>query len=165
VIAIIAVAAGELLQLDVLTSRSKEFTDTNSSGFARFVGGFYLFDVILWDHPWRALFGYGAGAYIEYAHLSPFEAADMPLFKMVVEFGVVGAAIYFAFLARCLFSSGAPRLLCLAIALTFLLNGLYVPSSHAIALSLLILTSSSGTGTSTRASAPRLPSAMVPVST
>jgi hypothetical protein len=134
-------AFGEALNLDMITSRTDEFSDPNSSGFARFVGGFYMFDQMLWPNLPRALFGYGAGAFMEYTHLFTNEVADMPMTKMIFEFGVVGAAVYFTFIASCLFSSPLPKLLSLAIALSFLLNGMYVPFSHGLALGLLVLTS------------------------
>jgi hypothetical protein len=142
--AVIGIAAifalGEFLNLDTMLNRVNEFSDPKSSGFARFVGGFYLFDQMLWPQPLRALFGYGAGAFMEYTHLFQREVADMPVTKMVFEFGLVGAVVYFAFLMSCLFSSPLPRILSLAIALTFFLNGMYVPFSHGLALSLLVLT-------------------------
>lgn len=142
---IIGIAAiltfGEALNLDMIAGRASEFDDPNSSGFARFVGGFYMFDQMLWPDLKRALFGYGAGAFMDYVHLFDIEVADMPMTKMIFEFGVVGALVYFAFVASCLFSSPLPRLLSLAIALTFLLNGMYVPFSHGLALGLLVLTS------------------------
>jgi hypothetical protein len=135
------VALGDLLNLETILNRANEFSDPKSSGFARFIGGFYLFDQLLWPEPSRALFGYGAGAFMQYTHLFQREVADMPLTKMVFEFGVVGAAVYFAFLMSCLFSSPLPRIVSLSIALTFFLNGMYVPFSHGLALSLLVLTS------------------------
>jgi hypothetical protein len=134
-------AFGELFNLDFIASRAGEFDDPNSSGFARFVGGFYLFDQMLWPDLKRALFGYGAGAFMDYAHLFNIEVADMPMTKMGFEFGMVGAFTYFAFIASCLFASPLPRMLSVAIALTFLLNGMYVPFSHGLALGLLVLTS------------------------
>lgn len=134
-------AFGEMLHLDMITSRANEFDDPNSSGFARFVGGFYMFQQMLWPDLSRALFGYGAGSFMEYTHLFNNEVADMPLTKMMFEFGLVGALVYFTFVASCLFSSPLPRLLSLAIALTFLLNGMYVPFSHGLALGLLVLAS------------------------
>lgn len=134
-------AFGELLNLDFITSRAGEFDDPNSSGFARFVGGFYMFDQMLWPDLNRALFGYGAGAFMDYAHLFKTEVADMPMTKMMFEFGLVGAVTYFGFIASCLFSSPLPRMVSVAIALTFLLNGMYVPFSHGLALGLLVLTS------------------------
>ena len=134
-------AFGEALNLDFLTSRANEFSDPNSSGFARFVGGFYMFEQMLWPNLTRALFGYGAGSFLEYTHLFTIEVADMPMTKMIFEFGLVGAATYFTFIATCLFSSPLPKLLSLGIALSFLLNGMYVPFSHGLALGLLVLTS------------------------
>lgn len=131
-------AFAQQLYLDSLLSRSHELGSTGSSGFARFVGGFYMFDQFLWNHPWRTLFGYGAGSFKDYLQLSHYAVAEMPLFKMVFEYGLVGAALFFTFLFYCLFSSSLPRLVALAVSLTFLLNGLYMPFAHGIALTLLI---------------------------
>jgi hypothetical protein len=139
-IAIVFVFA-EALNLDLITNRIGEFSDPNSSGFARFVGGFYMFDQMLWPDLTRALFGYGAGSFMEYTHLFTTEVADMPMTKMIFEFGLVGAAVYFCFIASCLFSSPLPKLLSLGVAVSFLLNGMYVPFSHGLALGLLVLTS------------------------
>lgn len=142
ILGIVAVLGfGEVLGIDFLTSRTNEFNDPNSSGFARFVGGFYMFQQMLWPNLGRALFGYGAGAFMDYAHLFDVEVADMPMTKMIFEFGLVGAFTYFAFIASSLFASPLPRMLSVAIALTFLLNGMYVPFSHGLALGLLVLTS------------------------
>jgi hypothetical protein len=132
---------GEVLGLDFIANRANEFNDPNSSGFARFVGGFYMFEQMLWPNLPRALFGYGAGAFMDYVHLFTIEVADMPVTKMMFEFGLVGALTYFAFIFSSLFASPLPRMLSVAIALTFLLNGMYVPFSHGLALGLLVLTS------------------------
>jgi hypothetical protein len=139
--ALALVAAADILNLDMIANRADEFSDPKSSGYARFVGGFHLFEQMLWPDPVRAAFGYGAGAFMEHAHLFRREVADMPLTKMVFEFGVVGAAMYFAFVMSCLFRSPLPRVVSVAIALTFLLNGIYVPFSHGLALGLLVLSS------------------------
>jgi len=133
--------AGKVLYLDKFVARIGEFNSTGSSGFARFVGGFYLFDQFLSNHPLRTLFGVGAGMFKDYAPLAHYPVSEMPLFKMVLEFGLFGAVLYFLFLFYCLSSSALPSAVALAIAVTFLLNGLYVPFSHALALSLLVWTS------------------------
>ena len=120
-------------------SRVAEFDSDQSSGYMRFVGGFRLFDKFLWEDPWRAFFGYGAGSYAGYASgTHAYAAAEMALFKIVFEFGVVGAVVYFGFLFGCLYSSPAPRLLILAVGITYFLNGIYVPFAHGLALSLLL---------------------------
>jgi hypothetical protein len=121
-----------------ILSRVSEFSNTHSSGYSRFVGGFYLFEQFLWHEPWRALFGYGAGAFTNYASRSGNGGDEMALFKIVLEFGLVGAVAYFGFLFCCLFYSSAPRVLILAVAITYFLNGIYTPFAHGLALSLLL---------------------------
>ncbi len=121
-----------------LLSRLAEFSSTHSSGYSRFVGGFFLFDQFLWHDPWRALFGYGAGAFTSYATRVHYGADEIALFKIVLEFGLVGAMAYFGFLFCCLFYSPAPRILTLAVGVTYLLNGIYIPFAHGLALSLLL---------------------------
>lgn len=129
---------GDTLHLGHLASRSGEFNETGSSAFARFVGGFYLFDQFLWDDPWRTLFGFGAGSFSELATRSHYAVAEMPLFKILMEFGLTGAVLYFGALAYFLFSSAASRVLALAIAIAFLLNGIYAVFGQALALGLLV---------------------------
>jgi hypothetical protein len=122
-----------------LLSRIGEFDQDQSSASMRFVGGFRLFDRFLWQDFWRALFGYGAGSYVSYSsRIHYFAAAEMALFKMVFEFGLVGAVAYFGFLFVCLYYSSAPRLLILAVGITYLLSGIYIPFAHGLALSLLL---------------------------
>jgi hypothetical protein len=121
-----------------ILSRAGEFSSTHSSGYSRFVAGFYLFEQFLWHEPWRALFGYGAGAFTNYASRGQSGGDEMALFKIVIEFGLVGAVAYFGFLFCCLFYSPAPRVLILAVAITYFLNGIYTPFAHGLALSLLL---------------------------
>ncbi len=121
-----------------LLSRVAELGSAHSSGFARFVGGFLLFDQFLWSDPWRTLFGYGAGAFANYASHTHYAVAEMALFKIVFEFGLIGALAYFGFLFCCLLTSKAPRLLTLAVGITYLLNGMYTPFAHGLAMGLLL---------------------------
>jgi hypothetical protein len=121
-----------------ILSRVAEFSSAHSSGYSRFVGGFFMFDRFLWHDPWRALFGYGAGAFSNYASRAQSGGDEMALFKIVLEFGLVGAVAYFGFLFCCLFYSPAPRILILAVGITYFLNGIYTPFAHGLALSLLL---------------------------
>jgi ABC-type multidrug transport system fused ATPase/permease subunit len=122
-----------------LLARIGEFDSDQSSAYMRFVGGFRLFDRFLWEDFWRTLFGYGAGSFVSYSsRVHYYAAAEMALFKIVFEFGLVGAVAYFGFLFSCLYYSSAPRLLTLAVGITFFLNGIYVPFAHGLALSLLL---------------------------
>jgi hypothetical protein len=128
----------EYVHAFAILSRVGEFSSTHSSGYSRFVGGFYLFDQFLWHDPWRALFGYGAGSFTNYAARAHYPADEIALSKMVLEFGLVGATAYFGFLFCCLFYSPAPRVLTLAVAITYFMGGMYTPFSHGLALSLLL---------------------------
>jgi hypothetical protein len=122
-----------------LLARVGEFDQDQSSASMRFIGGFRLFDRFLWQDLWRALFGYGAGSFVSYSsRVHYYAAAEMALFKVVFEFGLVGAVAYFGFLFSCLYYSSAPRLLILAVGITYFLNGIYIPFAHGMALSLLL---------------------------
>jgi hypothetical protein len=145
---LLAVAFGSYLELDKLTGRLGEFGSVRSSAHARFIAGFHVFAQYLWPDPLKALFGYGAGAFTGYAERMPFPVADMTLFKMVFEYGLLGAALYFAFIYYCVFRSAAPFIVRLAVGLTLLLNGPFVPFFHGLALSLLVWTTKTAEGDS-----------------
>lgn len=130
--------AADFLNLELFVNRSSEFTSTGSSAFARFVGGFYLFEQFLWGEPLKALFGFGAGTFKEYSAQVSVPVAEMALPKMVFEYGVIGAILYFGLLTMAVFSSPAPFAFRLAVYVTFYLNGNLIPFSHGLALSLFV---------------------------
>ena len=126
------------LDAEVFAKRAAEIATPGSSGFARFVGGFYMWDQFLWHEPLRALFGYGAGAFDRYEKLASYPVAAMAITKMVFEFGVLGALVYFGFLAYCVLSVRAPLALKIAVGSTLVLSGNYIPFAHGLALRLLV---------------------------
>ncbi len=158
---LLAVALFYQFGLEHLTGRIGEFSSFHSSAFARFISGFHLFDRYLWTDPVAALFGLGAGTYPGYAVRMPFPVAEMTLFKMVFEYGLLGAAGYFAFLGYCLFRADAPAIVRLAVALTLLLNGPYVPFFHGLALSLLVWPAPARDGVTRRGAGSAVPLAGV----
>jgi hypothetical protein len=121
----------------VFLDRSTEFSSPKSSGFARFVGGFYMFDQYLWIDPIRSFFGTGAGTFLGYSATADYAAHGMAVFKMFFEFGIIGGSVYFFFLGYCFFSSKAPAALRVAIFVAVLIQN-YVPFGHGLALALLI---------------------------
>lgn len=136
-LAVASATRGEFVR--VFFARANEFSAPGSSGFARFIGGFYLFEQFQWQDPLRTLFGFGAGSvdgYTRQANL-PVSGTNI-LFKMVFEFGLVGAAAYFGFLACCFTRSQAPRLLKFVLILTYALGGIYIPFSHALVFGLVL---------------------------
>lgn len=132
------ILAADYLNLDLFVSRAGEFQSTGSSAFARFVGGFYMFDQFLWTDTIKALFGFGAGTFKDYAPLVSVPVTEMSMPKMIFEFGLLGGLAYFALIGWAVFRTSAPLVLKLAVYTTFLLNGNYIVFSHGLALSLLV---------------------------
>lgn len=138
VAAVLLLVLGDALQLDVFVHRFGEVGSERSSGFARFVGGFYAFEDELWPNTDRALFGYGAGSFSEASRQFAAPAAEMPLNKIVFEFGIVGSLAFFGFLFACLARSHGPGIFRFAVGVSFFLNGLYVPTAQGIALTVML---------------------------
>lgn len=135
---LVAAGVAQALGVDVFAKRAAEIANPGSSGFARFVGGFYMWDQFLWHEPLRALFGFGAGAFDRYEKLASYPVAAMGVTKMVFEFGVLGGLAYFGFLTYCVLSVRAPLALKVAVGSTLLLSGNYIFFAHGLALSLLV---------------------------
>lgn len=135
VIPLLVIFAGPL-HLDFLMNRTSEFDQTGSSGFARFVGWRELFADRLWNSPAHAFFGNGAGSFLTEA--AGYSAAQMSYSKIIFEFGVLGALLYFAFIFYCILSSRAPLIVRVAVLVCYFLNGAYSPTVTGIALSLLL---------------------------
>jgi hypothetical protein len=134
----ILVLFAEPLNLDLYVQRLSEFSSTRSSAFGRFVGGFYAFDDWLWPDWRRTFFGYGGGSYAETSRKFVWTASEMPLNKIVFEFGLVGAFALFGFFIYCMVKGAGPGVLRLALGLSFFLNPLYTPTSQGIALSVVL---------------------------
>ncbi len=132
----IVVLFAEPLHLGTFLNRLSEFSSPGSSGFARFIGWRELFADQFWPSGSAVLFGHGAGTFYEAA--LRYSAAEMSYSKIVFEFGMFGALLYFGFLFYCLFSSGAPLVLRFAVALTYFMNGAYTMSVAGLALTLLL---------------------------
>lgn len=132
----VLVVFAEPLHLQVILDRTGEFNSSGSSAFDRFVGWRNLFADKLWTSPSRALLGYGAGSYVEAAN--GYNAGEMAHAKIIFEFGVVGALLYFGFIFYCLFRSTAPLILRIAVGVAYFMNGAYSPTVTGVATSLLL---------------------------
>lgn len=126
----------EPLNLNLLTGRLDEFGNVGSSGFARFVGWMDLFADRLWPSTTAALFGHGAGSFESLA--VGYAAAQMSYTKILFEFGVLGALVYFSFIFFCIYSNGAPRIVQVALMVCYFMNGAYSPTLTGLALTLLL---------------------------
>ncbi|MGH1359643.1 MAG: hypothetical protein ACRBC3_12810 [Burkholderiaceae bacterium] len=128
----------EALNLEIFVTRATEFGHPRSSGFMRFVGAYYMFDQFLWVDQWRSLFGYGAGVFKDYEIRTDLPVHESALTKIVFEFGLIGALVNIGFLFFCVARSSAPGILKLGVAVMFFMAGIYTPSSHGIALTIMM---------------------------
>ena len=103
VLAVMAVVTGGLWNLDALLSRVNEFGSENSSANARFIAGAWLIGEFLLSSARDVLFGLGPGSYAAHARLVPYEAHDPAWAKMLFEYGLTGAAIFWPFLLYAIF--------------------------------------------------------------
>ena len=91
--------------LDVLIERVGELTgkQTNSSGFARFIGPFYLLDQFVWPHVQSSFFGLGAGSISSFIVRASKQSWDPTWAKITLEYGLVGFIAFVAFIFRGVF--------------------------------------------------------------
>jgi hypothetical protein len=115
--------------LEPFLGRLGEFGSTNSSGFARFLSPFYLFNDFIFTSTRNTLFGLGPGAIETFFHNYYTEVHDPTWGKVFFEYGVVGA-LPFALFITCSFFADAPvKWLAGALFLNWLLMGGYLLSA------------------------------------
>ena len=106
-----------------------EFGSTHSSGFARFLSPFYLFDDFLFTSVRNTLFGLGPGAIETFFKNFYTEVHDPTWGKLFFEYGLVGT-LPFALFITCTFFADAPvKSLAGALFLNWLLMGGYLLSA------------------------------------
>lgn len=135
-IGLIALLFASELKLDLILNRSEEFSTPGSSGFARFVAWLTLLDDQFWGYPKRVLFGSGAGQFASFSALARYDTAEMSFAKAVFEFGVIGAFLYFGFLAYLIASSQLPTPIKLGLFTCILMNGAYSESITGLVIAL-----------------------------
>lgn len=128
------------LQLDIIVGRISEFTEPRSSAAMRFVDWIYLVGDELFKDPGTLLFGSGAGSFRDAAARVTYPVAEMMHAKMLVEYGLLGAFAYIGFLFYCIFTSPAPLVVRVAVAVLHFMAGAYSEPVTGIALSVLLLT-------------------------
>jgi len=129
---------GDLLPLQPILSRASEFQSVHSSGSARFVAWIDMFNLQWWPQPERVLFGAGAGSFATHAALARQPTAEMSFSKMLFEYGVTGALLFFGFLVYAFNSVRAPLGLRLGLCATLLVNGAFATFPVGIAASILL---------------------------
>jgi hypothetical protein len=135
---LVLVLLGDNSPLAPLMRRVSEFQSTRSSGSARFVAWIDMFQRQWWPEPSRVLFGAGAGSFMSSAALARQPTAEMSFSKMLFEYGVTGALLFFAFLVCAFNSVRAPLAFRLGLCATLLVNGAFVAFPVGIAASVLL---------------------------
>ncbi len=133
-----ALLLSDVLQLDRLLSRVAEFQSTRSSASARFVAWIDMLHQHWWLDGTRALFGAGSGSFSSYAVTARLATAEMSFSKMLFEYGIVGATLFFGFLAYVLNSMPAPLAFRLGLFASLFLNGAFATFPIGIAASILL---------------------------
>lgn len=102
-VAAVAIALGDLWNMDALVARAGELQSTQTSGFARFVSAFWLLDDFVVTRFGSLLVGLGPGSISEVLDRVPYEAHDPTWGKLLFEYGVVGTLAFAAFFLACVF--------------------------------------------------------------
>jgi hypothetical protein len=109
VLAIVAVALGDLWHMDQLVARLGELNSTQTSGFARFLSPVWLLRDWVYDSLSGLLFGLGPGSITDALKQMPYEAFDPTWGKLLFEYGLVGTLAFSIFFIACLFTSAHSR--------------------------------------------------------
>ena len=123
-----------------LFERQTEFSNTQSSGYSRFLGIFDILNAYVFTDLRTMLFGRGAGSIVSFVESGPTLSHDPTWGKIVFEYGIVGGATYIAIMLVFIFGSRAPLALQLTLAVQFFFTGGYALTApaHAMILPLLV---------------------------
>jgi cell division protein FtsW (lipid II flippase) len=124
VLGVVLVAFGDMLSLDAFTRRFDEFSDPQSSGWARFLSMFRVLQDVVFATDLTFCLGRGPGTVQEQFRLLSFSAFDPTWGKIIYEYGLLGAVVYFRlfYVAVC----RGPRGLRFAVGYTYLFLGGYL---------------------------------------
>lgn len=123
-ISLVLIFFGDALSLDAFTRRLSEFSDVDSSGWARFLSMFRVLQKVVFANDLTFFLGRGPGTVQEQFRLFSFNAFDPTWGKVIYEYGLVGSLVYsrFFYLAFC----KGPKGLRFAVGYTYLFLGGYL---------------------------------------
>jgi hypothetical protein len=124
VVSLVLITFGDALSLDAFTRRINEFSDVQSSGWARFLSVFRVLHTVVFASDLTFFLGRGPGTVQEQFRLLSFNAFDPTWGKVIYEYGLLGSLVYFRFfyLAFC----RGPKGLRFAVGYTYLFLGGYL---------------------------------------
>ena len=123
-VSLVLITFGDALSLDAFTRRINEFSDVQSSGWARFLSVFRVLHKVMFANDLTFFLGRGPGTVQEQFRLFSFNAFDPTWGKVIYEYGLLGSLVYFRFfyLAFC----RGPKGLRFAVGYTYLFLGGYL---------------------------------------
>lgn len=129
-VGLVVLLAGEQLFVSAFTDRLQTFSDTQSSAYARFIAPVVIFRDLFEEGGIALLFGHGAGTADFVTAYTDFESHDTSWIKLVYEYGLVGAAGFFAFFLAALFGRAPSPIIACAFLVQFFLLGGYLLAPH-----------------------------------
>ncbi len=123
-VSLVLIFFGDALSLDAFTRRISEFSDVESSGWARFLSMFRVLQRVVFANDLTFFLGRGPGTVQEQFHLFSFNAFDPTWGKVIYEYGLAGSLVYFRFFY--LVVGKGPRGLRFAVGYTYLFLGGYL---------------------------------------
>ena len=141
---VLYLVAADALHLDVFIKRLQELNvssnaNKDTSAYMRFIAGFSVLDQYAWGNLKDTLFGMGAGTYRNFAAKSRVLAWDPSYIKLVFEYGIIGAALYFAFLVRAVLNTTHSIYLKIGmLAQYIIINSTLHSQPHSLGLALMI---------------------------
>lgn len=124
IVALFLIFFGDAISIDAFTRRLSEFSDVQSSGWARFLSMFIVLREVVLANGLTFFIGRGPGTVQEQFQHFSFYAFDPTWGKVIYEYGLIGSLVYFNFL-YCGFCK-APRGLRFAVGYTYLFLGGYL---------------------------------------
>jgi hypothetical protein len=136
-----ALLATGIIDLSAYTSRAGEFEDVNGSGFSRFISSFWMagehFDAASLPVLLR---GNGPATMKEFDPRAVYIPSGGTWFKVLYEYGLIGAFVFTCFLAACFRRSRCPKLLIGALVYDFLFTGNGLLSTPLLTIMIVLCT-------------------------
>lgn len=117
---VIAMLTSDLWHADVTAQRLTEFGRSSSSGYARFFAPADLIGRYLIFNPQALLFGYGPGAIRDLILQMPTETGDPAWAKLLVEYGLIGSAMFWTMFILAVFGNSPSLWMSTALTIGFL---------------------------------------------
>ena len=129
------------LNLDTLVDRAREFSATSSSGFARYIGPFWMIDDFLVPDMLHFLVGLGPGSVDEYYDVVNYAAHDPTWAKLFFEYGFLGFVAFVTFYSICVWRDAHSRVLGAMLFFTYFIpqSGLLLPFQVFLVMALTVL--------------------------